>query len=378
MHTFHETLGDNDHAVFDAGLLVAARDTHMRLSQEAVRENDNTSTRVTALQKWKVPWWLESKIETPWKLSDYRKLIAERLHAVLKKNHASRVDVVSDDTRRYVQHWAHVLLSEAMPLHVKYEHADTKKPYDADDMLIRSRQRIRETLTQKAIVAENNEHPLWERGEVKKTHGGGYYRLAKPTQNQYKLVEYVIGPNVNIDQELASRSSDIVREAVPELLGLETRHLMEFSTALRAQFTSMIAGRETFTPALQRDLLNCVMETWLQINPNIERKIDALREDTKPDPLSGEASAVLEAYVAPFVTQKNVAALERMIPLLGYHTLSACAFMNEAIADRALDLWNETSKLATLPQRTTDLVLLAYKIAYPNADAKPSGLRRFV
>lgn len=412
MPKFPENIADLDHATFDMGLVNASRKTRERLQAQAFREHSNPEAALNTYSSLRVPWWLETKYETPWELKEYRAWTVEQLTAVLGAKHGGKIDVKRDDVKRLLQHLGHRIVYNSMPLHVGYEYPETGLPYTAEKLLERSRYDARRVATTKHIPTESDEHPLWMRGKTKDTSEGPR-RLVDATQPQISAAQYLVGSEFGARDATSGPLTDAMREALPMLLEVDNFNLRMLSSDLRGQFKTLLADAKSGKIAqavlplstatspdelrsafqslikaernpeeaarlhdLKRKLVGVIVDTWMQINATSDAAIKALQETGKPDVLQGEAVDVLKAYVDPHIEAKDVVALKKLLPLIGYHTIGGITMENDAAVDKAIKMWSSIAHLVDkLPPRIIDLAFIACRVALADSIEELKKLR---
>lgn len=362
MPNIPQRLEEADHAVFDIGLLNAGRRAHGRLEQQTFIEEDSREDRLNVCNAVHVPWWLETKYQTPWELKDYVRLATERLADVLQRDHGTSVDVRRDDIRRLLQHWAHRTVVDSVSLHSGYDDPDTKLPCTADDIIRRSRENLRWVAGCKYIETESEEHPLWMRAKYKKM-SHKTRRIIDATGPQIQAANYLVGPEFNIKNLTTGPSAEALRAAVPELLSTDQTHMMHLSVGHRATFKKLLACTDLSFGELQHQLTGVITEILFQINPTLDKAITAHQKEGEPDVLNGEPGAVLRAYVEPAITAKDAEKLRSLLPLISYHTLGAVTMKDIPTIRYALSQWGAIGKMMPdLPPRITKTVIMACKI----------------
>ena len=363
MPNIPENLADATHDVYDIGLLNAARRARERQERLAFQEQDPSQDRINTYASLRVPWWLETKYRTPWELKDFREDATRRLKEEIARNHASRADVRKDDVTRLIQHWAHRVIYNAVPLHVGYEYPDTGVAYSAEHVIKRSREELKWVARCKYMETESTEHPHWGRGkDFQLTHKKR--RIVDATKGQMDAAVKLLGPEYNLQESANGPFADVLRAAVPELLSVEDRHMMRMSVDLRKQFRRTLALPDAELLEKKSDLVTTIIEIWMQINPKGDSAVAAMQEEGKPDVMQGDPGDVLRAYVQPAIDARDAAKLRALIPLLAYHTLGAISMHDQDDAEFAMHCWSELVRhVDDLPTRMIELAFLACRVA---------------
>lgn len=374
MPNFPSSLDDAGHDAFDLGLINAARLTRRHLEMSAFNDQDDSDVRLDTYRPLRVPWWIESKYETSWTIADYREWASKRLRGALGRSGSGVIDERDEQHGRLIDHLAHRLVYNAVPLHVGFRY-DSGVAYDADDVVKRTRNEALAVVANKSIYTESDVHPLWKRGRLHQCEAGTL-RMVDATRAQIDRARALLGAEMNLADKTTGPYADAIRTATPELLSLDDRHLMYLSGTLRKEFHAIL-DEETEMRALKERLAICVVELWLQVNPTSDESIAAMREEGKPDTREGSPREVIEAYVMPAIEAGDAERLRGLVPLLGYHTIGAVTMDDAGSLDLAIRAWSAVVKTVQgVSPRVMDLAFLACKIGLASNLDELRALRR--
>lgn len=350
-----------DHASYDAGLLCATNRAHEEIAKMVLLGEKGCHPDQVRL--WHVPWYIATKQSYPLSIADFRKDTVTRLRAVLReKGFLSDAESRDAGIFRFLEHWAHVLLRESLPLHNRaYE--NLKLPDPASIMLLQTRKSLRMVLgNDRRIVAESPVHPHWNRrGHMWQTQHEQPIWVSEATASAQNFAAKVLGPHPGVEKPSRCFAAEVAAEAVPQLLSCDHQQYIEYAMLERNNIRHLLEGHEMFTQELRESVIEQLTDVWYNMNEPTSVALSALQRDGAPNILDGDTAEIFDAYITPILQdlEHRMEELERYIPLMTYLTFRSLLNKEYKTVEALAIAWNNFAVFCNLSPRIIGPVFLA-------------------